>query len=256
MDKIIAIIPCYNEEIHIHDAIVSVLWADEIVVVDSFSNDRTVEIINECIEKYKKIKLYQHIYENSTSQKNWILNQVRSEWIFLLDADERCTSELSEEIKTIIAQKEENEAFWIGRQNFFMGRELKFIWKSDKVIRLFKSHCRYENKHVHGEIITNTKAPKLKNKILHYTYKDINRHLLKSHKYCTWGAYDRLNTATPINCYHLVILPIFIFIKFYIIKLGILDGIPGLFISAHAAWNRFERYMKIWLIRRGEQIKK
>src|SRR6478672_942393 len=95
MEKITAIIPTFNEEVHIKAAIESVLWCDEIIVVDSFSTDKTVEIV----KSFPQVRLLQHEYEHSAAQKNWTIPQATHPWIFLLDADERPTPELVEEIK-------------------------------------------------------------------------------------------------------------------------------------------------------------
>ena len=98
MDKITAIIPTLDEEVNIKEAIESVLWCDEIIVVDSFSKDRTVEIV----KSFPDVRLLQHEYEHSAAQKNWTIPQATHPWIFLLDADERPTPELVEEIKAVV----------------------------------------------------------------------------------------------------------------------------------------------------------
>ena len=188
MQKITGIIPTFNEEKNIKEAIESLLWCDEIIVVDSYSKDKTQEIA----KSFHNIKFFSHEYEHSAAQKNWIIPQVSHDWIFLLDADERPTTELVEEIKLIINSNSSEDAYWIYRRNHFMGKEIKYSgWQSDKVIRLFKRHCRYENKHVHAEIIGFNKIGILKNKLIHHTYTDLTTYLRKADRYTTWGAIDR-----------------------------------------------------------------
>ena len=150
MEKITAIIPTYNEQHNISAAIDAVAWADEVIVVDSFSTDKTVEIA-----KQKGARLVQREYENSASQKNWIIPQATHSWIFLLDADERVTDKLKLEINQLLANTDLKDAYWIRRINYFMGKKVRFSgWQGDKVIRLFKrDKCRYQDKHVHSEII-------------------------------------------------------------------------------------------------------
>ena len=130
----------------------SVAWCDEILVVDSFSTDNTVELA----KKYTD-RIIQSEYINSASQKNRAIPQATHEWILLVDADERVTPELKTEIQKILSSETiPYDAFWIYRRNYFMGKEIKYSgWQRDKVVRLFKRDtCRYEEKHVHAEKIT------------------------------------------------------------------------------------------------------
>ena len=174
MEKISAIIPSFNEEHNIKDAIESCLFADEIIVVDSFSTDGTVSII----KQYPQVKLLQHEYIHSAAQKNWTIPQAAHDWIFLLDADERTNPKLIEEIKSII-QSPPNDgdpvAYWIGRDNYFMDKKLEHVWKGDAVIRLFrKSKCKYEDKHVHAEVLADGIISKLNHRMAHDTYKGLS----------------------------------------------------------------------------------
>ena len=176
MLKLTAIIPTGNEEHNIVEAIQSVSFADEVMVVDSFSTDKTVELAKPLANK-----IIQREYQNSASQKNWAIPQAKYEWILLLDADERITTELAEEIKDILSSQPIESGFWIYRQNYFMGKKVRFSgWQDDKVIRLFKrDECRYEDKHVHAEITTQGKIGFLKNKMLHNTLFNMQDYLLK-----------------------------------------------------------------------------
>ena len=141
--KISAIIPTFNEEDHIIDAIESLAWADEIIVVDSFSTDNTV-----ALAQSKGVKILQRNYEYSASQKNWAIPQASYDWVFILDADERVKDNLKKEISKIKNSQPKNDAYWVPRQNHFMGRKISFSgWQGDKVIRLFnRKKCHYEDK--------------------------------------------------------------------------------------------------------------
>ncbi len=256
MDKITAIIPTFNEESNIRAAIESVLWCDEIIVVDSFSTDKTVEIVR----SFPQAKLLQHEYEHSAAQKNWTIPQATHPWIFLLDADERPTPELVEEIKATVKNGTTHSAFWIYRRNHFMGKRINYSgWQSDKVIRLFKKdECRYQNKHVHAEIETKGSISILKEKLIHYTYKDVTSYLKKADRYTTWGAQDRFEkfqkTGRVIGLPYLVFRPFGRFIRHYLWRLGILDGTHGFVVSALAAYNVFIRAVKIWRLQNGEKL--
>ena len=162
MKKLTAIIPTGNEEHNIVAAIKSVDFANEIMVVDSFSTDQTIALATPLATT-----ILQRKYENSSSQKNWAIPQAKHEWILLLDADERVTNELKEEVQRTINSNTEFSGFWIKRQNHFMGKKVHFSgWQGDKVIFLFKrDECQYENKHVHAEIISSGKIGVLKKNI-------------------------------------------------------------------------------------------
>ena len=253
MEKITAIIPTFNEESNIKTAIESCLFADEIIVVDSFSTDKTVEIV----KSYPQVKLLEHEYVHSAAQKNWTIPQAENDWIFLLDADERTCPELIQEMRETIKSNPKPVAFWIGRDNYFMDKKLNHVWKGDAVIRLFrKSKCRYEDKHVHAEILADGEISRLKYRLAHDTYKGkgLEAHLLKGQRYTTWAALDRVNKIKKVTSYHLIIKPLFAFLKRYILQMGILDGKPGLVISSMGAWNVFIRNVKVWRIQCGEEF--
>ena len=251
MQKITAIIPTFNEEENIERAILSVQWADEILVVDSFSKDKTLEIAG----KYN-CRILEHEYVNSATQKNWAIPQAKYEWIFLLDADECCPSALQKEIFTILEKGTLHSAFWIYRQNYFMGKKIRFCgWQKDGVIRLFRrDNCRYQGLNVHAEIISEGSVSRLKNKIDHHTYKSYSHFAQKFERYSTWSAKDRLKKTKKVTLYHLLMKPGFRFFKQYIIKLGILDGKVGFIICAMASYSVFLRYLKAWRMLENEQF--
>ena len=256
MEKITAIIPTFNEELHIKEAIESVLWCDEIIVVDSFSKDKTKEIV----QSFPQVRLLEHEYEHSAAQKNWTIPQASHPWIFLLDADERPTPELVQEIKGILKNGTQKSGFWIYRRNNFMDKRIDYSgWQSDRVIRLFKrDECKYQNKHVHAEIESKGEISILKNKLIHYTYKDLANYLKKADRYTTWGAFDRYykfqKTGKKIGLGYLVIRPTARFFRHYIWRLGILDGTHGFVVSALSAYNVFIRALKIWRLQNGEKM--
>lgn len=252
MIKISAIIPSYNEEHNIAAAIDSLSWCDEIIVVDSFSKDNTVEIA-----KSKGARVLEHEYVHSAAQKNWTIPQATHEWILLLDADERISPKLAEEIKKLrnggnIAY----DAYWIYRENHFLGKKINYSgWQGDKVIRFFKRDtCKYENKKVHAEVITTGTVSTLKNKIVHYTYKDFNHYLEKVNRYTTLSALDRAKRVKKVTFFHLWIKPLSRFIKHYILKLGFLDGKEGYIIAKLSAYTVFLRYIKLSRHLKGEKI--
>jgi len=251
MEKITALIPCFNEEDCLAQALESVRWADEILVVDSFSTDASLEIA-----KKFGARIIQRAYEYSASQKNWAIPQATHPWILLLDADEVLEAQAEIEIRTLLNTQPKEVAFWLYRQNFYMDQKVSWgMWRGDKVIRLFmRDTCLYQDKRVHAEIIANGSVGFLKTKINHYTYKNLGHLLSKVEKYSTWKAKDKFEKGASSSFFLMVAKPFFVFIKSYFLKLGILDGRPGFIIAAISSWSVFLRQLKIWRMTKGEKF--
>lgn len=246
LHQVTAIIPTFNEQERIQDAIESVSWANEILVVDSFSTDNTIAIAQSL-----GAKIWQHEYENSAAQKNRAIPKASYPWVFILDADEVVSPDLKTEIQNILQEKEPSyDAFWIPRQNDFMGKRIRYSgWQNDQVIRLFKRDlCKYETKRVHAEVVCNGKVGKLKNPILHNTYKGIDHYIAKLNRYAAWQAEDWHLRGKKAGLVHWLFKPAFRFFKHYVMKRGFLDGVPGFTIAVLQAYAVWMRYVKLWLI--------
>jgi glycosyltransferase involved in cell wall biosynthesis len=249
MQKITAIIPCYNEEDNIKAVLESVKWADEIMVVDSFSTDNTLQIARAYTDF-----IIQRDYENSASQKNWAIPQATHDWILLVDADERISPLLKTEIQQLLSEDKLLDAYWIDRQNYFMGKPLKHMVKNDKVIRLFKKTCRYQPVHVHSEIITDQiQVGKLKGLLHHHTFKNIDTYMEKINRYAAWSAKDYAKKTKSVTFYHLLVKPAFRFFKHYILERGFMDGKVGFVMSCVLSWAVFMRYWKMMEIHQERQ---
>ena len=249
MQKLTAIIPTGNEIHNIEDVIASVNFADEILVVDSFSTDGTYEIA-----QTMATRVIQRPFDYPASQKNWAIPQATNEWILLVDADERITTELKDEILDLLKKNpQEHVAYWIGRKNHFMGEHVKFSgWRNDKVIRLFRRDlCRYEDLHVHEEIIADGSVGYLKNKLYHNTYTSFDAYMEKMNRYATWQAKDYDKKTGTLTPYHFIIKPFWGFFKHYVVQSGFRDGLVGLTIGYVQAYVVYMRYVKLWLLRRG-----
>jgi glycosyltransferase involved in cell wall biosynthesis len=242
MRKLSVIITTNNEADNIQGVLETVRWADEIMVVDSFSTDNTVELA----KAYTDF-VVQREYKGPADQKNWAIPQVAHEWILLLDADERVTPELKTEIQDWLAKPDiPYDAFWIGRRNFFLGKEVRYSgWQGDAVVRFFhRDKCRYNDKQVHEEIQTEgIRVSRLSAKMTHNTYKNMSHYLDKVRRYAKWSAQDYAVKTPTVTAFHLVIKPFFRFIKHYVFQQGFRDGRLGLIISAILAWSVFLRYV-------------
>lgn len=246
--KITAIIPTLNEEIHIVDAIKSVDFADEIIVIDSYSKDKTVQLA-----KAANVRLIQHRFIDFSSQKNYAIDQATHNWIYVLDADERVTPQLREEILEQIETAHEFAGFYVYRTFYFAGRKLNYSgWQRDKVIRLFrKDKCRYNGKLVHESINAQGEIGFFKNKLEHYSYRSYDHYINKLNHYSALKAKSLYHKKKKVTLYHIVVKPPVRFIIHYFIRLGFLDGFPGFIISVVQSYGVLTRYIKLWLIKRN-----
>jgi glycosyltransferase involved in cell wall biosynthesis len=246
---ITVIIPAYNEELRIGDALKSVGKVDEILVADSYSTDKTAEIA-----RSYGARIIQRTFDYPANQKNWAIPQARNEWILLLDADERAHPNLLQELADLLQHGPTKDGYWIPRENIFMGRTIKHSWSSDKVVRFFKRDvCRYNDRRAHEEIIDNGNLGMLKNRLIHYTYRSLDHYVEKLNRYAEWQAEDYDAKTGSITIYHLWLKPAFRFVKHFLLKLGFLDGVPGLTIAYYQAYAVRLRYLKLAQLRRGKR---
>jgi len=245
-------IPTFNEAHNIAACLDSVLWADEVIVVDSFSTDSTAQVC-----KNYGVKLIEHEYVNSASQKNWVLPQASNRWVLIVDADERVTDSLRDEILGLLERGLESDGYWIRRRNCFMGREIRHCgWERDKVLRFFdRTKGSYEEKHVHAEVVISGRTSFLKACLLHDSYRDFSAYLTKLDRYSDWGARDAAGRGRNRIIAGLLMKPPARFVRMYVFQLGFLDGIQGFILCVLAAVSVFMKYAKLWkLSSSGEGI--
>lgn len=237
------IITTYNEEVNVAECIESALWADEILVVDSFSTDRTVEIAREY-----PVEVLQREYFGSAAQKNWSLDQVQNEWVLILDADERVTPELAEEISGILSGPSHVHGYYIRRKNILLGKIIRHSgWSTDKVIRLFERELgRYPNRRVHADLDIEGPVPTLKSSLLHYTYRSFDQYFQKLLNYAEWGAAQGFREGRRAGLIEIGLRPAWRFLRSYFLQLGILDGLHGLVVCGLQATGVFLKYARLW----------
>ncbi len=237
--KISAIIPTFNEEIHIEEAIKTVSFADEIIVIDSYSSDKTVELI-----KKHDVRLIQRKFDDFSSQKNFAIEKAKHDWIYILDADERVSEELQREILETLKNPNDFAGFNIFRTFYYLDKKVRFSgWKNDKVIRLFKkSKCKYNGKLVHERIEFEGKIGVLKNKIKHFSYRDKEHYTNKLDQYAKLQSDSLFLKNKKPYIYLLLLKPPARFITQYFWKLGILDGKSGFLLSMMHSKGVYKRY--------------
>ncbi|MGK0378724.1 glycosyltransferase family 2 protein [Patiriisocius sp. Uisw_017] len=243
MQRLTVIIPTYNEAAYIEGALKSVSFADEIILIDSFSEDETVAIAKPFVTK-----IIEREFDNFSNQKNAALSQATGDWILFVDADERVTQTLKSEIIATIANPK-HSGYKINFPHFYMNR---FLYShSDDVLRLVKREGAVYKGNVHEKLEVSGSIGNLENKMLHYTYKGLTNYITKKEKYAWFQAEQLYAKGKKTTWFHLWFKPLFRFFKSYIIKGGFKDGVPGLTVAAVNAYGVFQRYVKLRLLHKG-----
>ena len=229
-NSLTVIIPTYNVEIYLDKLLRSVTnWADEVIVCDSFSTDSTLEIARK-----HGVKIIQHEYINSASQKNWAIPQASSEWVLIIDADEIPEENLKTEISEFLVQVTDDiELAYIPRKNLFWG---KFMGKAsaypDYQSRLFRRDSgRYDGREVHSQVKVNGRVAKLTNALIHDDFTDISSWWLRNNRYYRYELDECIKQGKSWNFKMQYLKPLYIFFLWYFIRGGIFHGYRGFFVS-------------------------
>jgi CDP-glycerol glycerophosphotransferase (TagB/SpsB family)/glycosyltransferase involved in cell wall biosynthesis len=248
-NKISAVLITLNEIINIDEVLTNVQFADEIIVVDSFSTDGTLDRI----KKRPRVKLIQRPFVNYTDQKSFAMAQATNDWVLFMDADERLTDRLKNEILSVINEEKQPVAYYFYRIFMFQQKVLKFSgWQRDKNFRLFrKSKVAFtQDRIVHETLIVDGKIGVLKNNLIHYSYRDYEDYKGKMIKYGQMKAQEELIKNYKPNLYHFVFRPFYKFFKHYILRFGFLDGKKGIIISYLNALGVYSRYKELSRLRK------
>ena len=243
-EKISACVIAFNEERKIKRCLQSLTWCDEIIVLDSFSTDRTVEICKEFTPR-----VYQHEWLGYVGQRNLVREMSTHPWILFLDSDEEVCPALRDEI---LAHFERGTGQYLGyefpRQVYYLGRWICHgEWFPDVKLRLFKKdHGRTEGQEPHDKVVVNGPVKRLRNPIWHYTYDDIRDHLDTLNRFSTITAQQRFVQGTGFRWIDLLFRPPFRFLRGYFLKAGLLDGTHGFIIALLSAFGAFMKYAKLW----------
>ena len=238
----------YNEETHIEDYIKSLSFADEIIIVDSFSTDNTVALA----EKYN-VKIIPREFKNFSDQKNFAIAQAHHDWVVFFDLDEKIPKALAEEIVATVHSENPLKAYRVKRQFHFMGKRIKHSgFQTDVAVRLFnKNYCKYNGKAVHETIETDEDIGMLKQSVDHQTYKSFDNYNEKLSKYSKLQAEELFKKNVRPNAYHFLFRPWYRFMHQYFLRLGFLDGKEGFIISYLHAFSVYKRYIQLWALYRN-----
>ncbi len=232
------ILICRNEAGMVEDCLRSIAFADEIIILDSGSQDRTVEIV----KRYTP-HVFQTDWQGYGIQKNRALSHAKGDWVLSIDADERVSSELAKEIQEVIKNKN-YAAYEIPFEPYFLGQKIKFgDWRNDCKVRLFQRMLgRFDDAIVHENLKISGPIGKLKNTMLHFSYLDQSEIDHKVMLYAEAGA-EKLRQQGRMGGFYIgLIKGSFAFIRGYLIKLGFLDGLAGLKLAWMNARCTFLKY--------------
>jgi glycosyltransferase involved in cell wall biosynthesis len=235
-----------NEEHNIRRCLESVNWVNEIVIIDSESNDQTVEIAKEYTDK-----VYIRKWEGFAAAKQFGLQHISNEWLFWLDADEEVTPELHNE--TVNALQTSNvDGYLIPRKANFLGKWIKHSgWYPGYVLRLIKKDlANFQDKKVHEFLEIPDKIKKLTSPILHYTDPNITHYFNKLNAYTSLAAEELFNQDKHFKLIDLMIRPLHLSFKMYILKFGFLDGFQGFVLALCSGFYVFVKYAKLWELQR------
>ncbi len=238
-----ALIITKNEEKNIEKCLMSLSWVNEIVILDSQSEDKTAEIAKRYTDKVFSVQ-----WEGFAKTKNKGIKKTSGEWILWIDADEEVTPVLAEEIQNALSRADVN-GFYISRYSQFLGKWIKHCgWYPDYVLRLFrKTEGKFdESKQVHEGIILNGKSAYLSNVLLHRPYSGLKDYFNKVNRYTSLSANEMWDKNKRAKWYHFFIYPFIVFFKKYILKLGILDGREGFILCVLNVFYVFSKYTKLW----------
>ena len=243
----------YNEEANVGAALESAAFADEIVVVDSHSTDRTREIASEFRGVDREGRevapiVIERDWPGHVEQKNFAIDAASNEWVLCLDADERLSPRLRSEIETVLSGETSASGYSMPRRTRYLGRWIRSSgWYPDRKLRLFRrSRGRWGGINPHDHVHVEGKVEKLSGDILHYSYRDIADHIRTINSFTTIAAEQKLHRNVRRPIVRMVTHPPAKFLKMLFLQRGLRDGLPGLVIAGLGAFYVFLKYAKLW----------
>ncbi|MFN8389032.1 MAG: glycosyltransferase family 2 protein [Bdellovibrionota bacterium] len=246
-----AFVICFNEEEHIADCLRSLDFCDEVLVIDSFSKDRTVEIA-----MAMGAKVIQRAWPGYRDQKAFGLTVVAHEWVINIDADERVSPELRESILNILESDEISTAqraiagYYVNRVVFYLGRWWrKGGWYPEYRLRVFRKHLvTWGGVEPHEKPIVQGETGTLPGELQHFTYKNMDEQLSRLHKFSSIAARAEFEAGGRSSVLSLLLNPILRMLKFYVLKKGYREGMAGFVVAGIEGYYTFMKYAKLWEI--------
>lgn len=249
--KVSAFVVCCNEEKNIRRCLESIAWADEIVVVDSGSTDATLDIVAEYTDK-----IFHRAWTGHSEQKQFALEQCRFDWILNIDSDEEVSMELKAALLQILSNPKERsqaEGYAVCRMVHFLDRWWdRGGWFPEYRLRFFKRRgASWGGVNPHEKALVSGRIRKLHDPIYHFTYKDFSHQIDTLNKHSSLSAQCLYREGKRCYLINILLNPPFRFFKFYIIKMGFREGVPGLIVAGLEASYTLFKYVKLWELQRA-----
>jgi len=243
MEKISVAIITKNEELNIQRCLASVQWASEIIVLDAFSTDGTVDLA-----KKMNATVIQRQWSGYSDQKEFAVEQCSHEWILSIDADEVVPDELQKEILSVIQTTPSYNGFEIPRKSYFLGKWIRYGgWYPGYQLRLFrKSRTRMNHRPVHEGFLTEGTKGILHSSLIHYTYRSIHQYIEKMNDYTSLDIMNKLSNGRKIAWYHFIVNPLSLFLRMFLSLRGYKDGFRGFLLAYYSAMSSLVLYAKCW----------
>jgi glycosyltransferase involved in cell wall biosynthesis len=242
MNKISVAIITKNEETNIRECLESLRFADEIVVVDNGSTDKTREICR----KYGA-RVFEEDWQGFARQKNSAVAKTRNRWVLNVDADERIPAALQEEIARVLDRNSPVDGYFLARKNYFLGKWIRRCgWYPDFNLRLFrKDRGRFEDREVHERVQVQGEVGYLQNPLEHFTYRSLSDFIQRVDRYSTLAAREMRKEGRRFRYTDLFLRPPFTFMQMYLIRAGFLEGYFGVLLSILYSFYTFVKYSKL-----------
>jgi glycosyltransferase involved in cell wall biosynthesis len=246
-----AIVVCFNEEQNIGPCLESLRWCDEIVVVDSFSTDRTVEIARQYTDR-----IIQRKWGGYRDQKAFAHSQASKEWVLLVDSDERVTPELKAEIQEALSyHSPECAGFSVPRLVFYLRRWWRRGgWYPDYDVRLFRGdRATWGGSDPHEKILVDGPVRRLRHPLHHFSYRNMEDHIQRINRFTTISSHELQKERKHWRLLDVLFRPAFRFFRSYVLKRGFMEGFAGFYVAVTAAMYVFLKYAKLWELKLEEK---
>jgi glycosyltransferase involved in cell wall biosynthesis len=232
-----------DESAHIGAALESVSWADEIIVVDSRSTDDTV-----AIARRYATRVEERDWPGYSAQKNYAAQIASNDWILSLDADERVTPALADEIRRTLNGEPAAQGYRVPRVTWYLGRWIRSTdWYPDYQLRLYDRRAgKWNGRRVHESVTLDGTPGLLRHELQHYAYRDVSDHLATIDRYTTLAAEQWLAEGRRTNAIEMLVHPRLAFLRNYLLRGGIRDGAAGLLVSKMNSYYVFLKFAKLW----------
>lgn len=233
-----------NEEKNIQDCLQTLNFCDEIIVVDDYSQDKTVDIVSKSCKVFER-----HLDNDFSGQRNFGLEKAKGEWVLFVDSDERVNTDLAKEIKEAIAVNKNVTGYYLKRQDYFLGKQLKHGETANvKLLRLAKKAGGKWSGKVHEEWKVTGQTEELSKPLLHYPHPTISEFLQEINFYSTLRAEELYKNGTKVGFWQIIFYPKVKFLQNYLWRDGLLDGMPGLIMALIMSFHSFLVRGKLYLL--------